>query len=164
MFAIALRLFARPRSRVPGPETAGGDSGSVGNRRRAIALASVIVLAVGVGVFDHDLWSPTEPTVAGIVTGMLRGGDLAVPRIHGLPYLEKPPLYYWAAWLLASLRGRLDAGILRLPSAVFGLGSLLSSRLLREVLGVSIEVDDATLVDTWVELMITAIGPQARLS
>jgi hypothetical protein len=42
--------------------------------------------------------------------------------------------------------------------AAFGLGSLLSSRLLRDVLGIPAPVDDETLVDTWVRLMLAAIG------
>jgi AcrR family transcriptional regulator len=37
--------------------------------------------------------------------------------------------------------------------AVFGLGSLLSSRLLRDVLGIPAQVDDQTLIDTWVDTM-----------
>jgi AcrR family transcriptional regulator len=41
--------------------------------------------------------------------------------------------------------------------AALGLGSLLSSRLLRDVLGVPTQVDDETLVDTWVGLMVLAL-------
>jgi AcrR family transcriptional regulator len=42
--------------------------------------------------------------------------------------------------------------------AAFGLGSLLSSRLLRDVLGIPAQVDDLTLVDTWVQMMVTALA------
>jgi AcrR family transcriptional regulator len=42
--------------------------------------------------------------------------------------------------------------------AAFGLGSLLSSRLLRDVLGVTTPVDDETLVETWVQMMTTAMA------
>lgn len=45
--------------------------------------------------------------------------------------------------------------------AAFGLGSLLSSRLLRDVLGVPSPVDDEALVDTWVGLMILALTDPA---
>lgn len=41
--------------------------------------------------------------------------------------------------------------------ASVGLGSLLSSRLLRDVLGIPVQVDDQTLVSTWVKLMIAAL-------
>jgi AcrR family transcriptional regulator len=44
--------------------------------------------------------------------------------------------------------------------ASFGLGSLLCTRLLRDVLGIPAQVNDETLVDTWVELMVVALtGP-----
>lgn len=42
--------------------------------------------------------------------------------------------------------------------AALGLGSLISSRLLRDVLGISAQVDDETLVDTWVGLMVLALA------
>ncbi len=50
--------------------------------------------------------------------------------------------------------------------AAVGLGSLLSSRLLRDVLGVPTQVNDETLVDTWVGLMalaLTNLGATAPL-
>ncbi len=48
--------------------------------------------------------------------------------------------------------------------AALGLGALLSSRLLRDVLGVPARVHDETLVDTWVELMVVALAGPARAS
>ncbi len=45
--------------------------------------------------------------------------------------------------------------------AAFGLGSLLSSRLLRDVLGVPAPVDDEALVETWVQMMSTAMAARA---
>jgi AcrR family transcriptional regulator len=45
--------------------------------------------------------------------------------------------------------------------AALGLGSLLSSRLLRDVLGIPARVDDETLVDTWVGLMVLALADPA---
>jgi 4-amino-4-deoxy-L-arabinose transferase-like glycosyltransferase len=84
----------------------------------------VVALYLGVGVFDHEVWAPTEPTVAGIVWNMVDGGGLAVPLINGLPYLEKPPLYYWLAWLASRVGGGLGPGALRLPAALLGLLAL----------------------------------------
>jgi AcrR family transcriptional regulator len=45
--------------------------------------------------------------------------------------------------------------------AAFGLGSLLSTRLLRDVLGIPAQVDDKTLVDTWVQMMTTTLASRA---
>lgn len=47
--------------------------------------------------------------------------------------------------------------------AVFGLGSLLSSRLLRDVLGVPVQVDDEALVDAWVQMMVTAMAEPTQI-
>jgi AcrR family transcriptional regulator len=46
--------------------------------------------------------------------------------------------------------------------AAFGLGSLLCTRLLRDVLDIPAQVDDKTLVDTWVQMMLTALAAPAR--
>jgi AcrR family transcriptional regulator len=46
--------------------------------------------------------------------------------------------------------------------AAFGLGALLSSRLLRDVLGVPAQVDDETLVATWVQMMTRALADPGR--
>jgi AcrR family transcriptional regulator len=42
--------------------------------------------------------------------------------------------------------------------AAVGLGSLLSSRLLVDVLDIPAQVDDETLVDTWVQMMTTTLA------
>jgi AcrR family transcriptional regulator len=46
--------------------------------------------------------------------------------------------------------------------AAFGLGSLLSSRLLRDVLGIPTRVEDSALVDTWVAMMSAALADRAH--
>jgi len=47
--------------------------------------------------------------------------------------------------------------------AALGLGSLLSSRLLRDVLGIPAQVEDEQLVDTWVAMMSAALaGPSGE--
>jgi 4-amino-4-deoxy-L-arabinose transferase-like glycosyltransferase len=89
-------------------------------------LAAMLIAAYfAVGVFDHDIWAPTEPAVAGVVWEMCAHDDLAVPRINGLTYLEKPPLYYWTAWACCKAGGRISPGLLRLPAVTFGILCLL---------------------------------------
>lgn len=61
-----------------------------------------------------------------------------------------------------------SAAVLRLPGiglagpacafiVACGLGSLLSLRMLRDVLGVPTLLDDETLVNTWVQMMTTTL-------
>jgi AcrR family transcriptional regulator len=46
--------------------------------------------------------------------------------------------------------------------AACGLGSLLGTRLLRDVLDIPAQVDDQTLVDTWVQMMLAALAEPAH--
>jgi AcrR family transcriptional regulator len=47
--------------------------------------------------------------------------------------------------------------------AAFGLGSLLCTRLLRDVLAIPSQVEDNTLVDTWVQMMAAALAAPPRV-
>jgi AcrR family transcriptional regulator len=65
----------------------------------------------------------------------------------------------FAAWIAEST-GRSGPDEQTTALAALGLGSLLSSRLLRDVLDIPARVDDAVLLDTWVKLMLVALtGP-----
>lgn len=97
---------------------------AVSGKHRILCVALLLGLFLGVGVFDHSIWAPTEPTVAGMVWNMYRHGNLAVPMINDSPYFEKPPLYYWMAWSCCRLAHSLHSGFIRLPSALMGLAIL----------------------------------------
>ena len=86
---------------------------------------AVVVLYLGAGTFDHGIWSPVEPTVAGVTWGMWESGELAVPRINlEHPFLDTPPLYFWMAVASARVLGELSPGAIRLPAVLLGLGCL----------------------------------------
>jgi AcrR family transcriptional regulator len=63
----------------------------------------------------------------------------------------------FAAWIAGSAERAMPAEEAAAIAAV-GLGSLMSSRLLRDVLGLPAPVTDETLVDTWVRMMSTALA------
>ncbi|MBA3807905.1 MAG: TetR/AcrR family transcriptional regulator [Solirubrobacterales bacterium] len=58
----------------------------------------------------------------------------------------------FATWIGELADGQIPSEAAR-AIAVLGLGSLLSSRLLRDVLGAPFPVEDETLLSTWVQLM-----------
>jgi AcrR family transcriptional regulator len=66
----------------------------------------------------------------------------------------------FAAWI-SERSGRPIADDEAAALAFFGLGSLLSSRLLRDVLGIPAQVDDQTLIDTWVQIMAATLADTA---
>ncbi len=63
----------------------------------------------------------------------------------------------FATWIAERAEREIPAEQAQAIAAV-GLGSLLSSRLLPDVLGIPAQVDDETLVDTWVGLMLAALA------
>jgi AcrR family transcriptional regulator len=63
----------------------------------------------------------------------------------------------FAGWI-AERSGPSPAGASPTTLATLGLGSLLSNRLLRDVIGVPSAIDDEELVGAWVQLMLGALG------
>ncbi|SIR59327.1 glycosyltransferase family 39 protein [Pseudacidovorax sp. RU35E] len=45
----------------------------------------------------RPLTAPDEGRYAGVARAMLQSGDWLVPRLDGLPFFHKPPLFYWLA-------------------------------------------------------------------
>lgn len=95
--------------------------------RPLVTLGLVGLAVAAAGIANHELWTPDEPRVSGIGREMWQTGGWAVPRLTGLPFLEKPPLFWWAQVLVFEVFGRTSAALARLPSAVFGLATLFAS-------------------------------------
>ncbi|NOT19060.1 MAG: glycosyltransferase family 39 protein [Sideroxydans sp.] len=55
------------------------------------------------GLVGHDPWKPDEAYSFGLIYHFIQSGDWLVPTLAGEAYLDKPPLYYWTAALLAKL-------------------------------------------------------------
>ena len=95
---------------------------------RVAAAALVLLVAAYTlpGLFGHDPWKPDEPYTLGIVLDMAKTGDAVVPMVGGEPFVEKPPLYYWASWTSTSIFSRFmplhDAA--RMASLFFVVASL----------------------------------------
>src|SRR2546428_2651803 len=78
---------------------------------------------------------PDEGLYATIAHEMLSRGDWVIPHINGLPYLEKPPLYFWLTALTFQLFG-LSEWATRLWSALAALCTvLLTCRIGRRLYG-----------------------------
>lgn len=74
--------------------------------RLSFPLVLVFALAIAYllpGLIGHEPWKQDETYIFGMVYHMLQSGDWVVPQVAGEPFLEKPPLYYWVASLLAYL-------------------------------------------------------------
>jgi 4-amino-4-deoxy-L-arabinose transferase-like glycosyltransferase len=88
-------------------------------------FAIVLLLVVSYLQFFHQLGSlglvgPDEPRYAQVAREMAQSGDYVTPRLHGVPWFEKPILYYWVAATAFKAMGVSELAA-RLPSAVAGL-------------------------------------------
>jgi 4-amino-4-deoxy-L-arabinose transferase-like glycosyltransferase len=104
----ALAAFATPRA-----------------RRLVLAAAAVLVL-LRLGAVD--LWPPDEPRYA-LVAEEMRSWEngwrgLVLLHLHGDPYTQKPPLFYWLAAAAGAPLGRVTETAARLPSALAGIATV----------------------------------------
>ncbi|MGA7461173.1 MAG: glycosyltransferase family 39 protein [Candidatus Korobacteraceae bacterium] len=85
-----------------------------------IAFCSFLFL---LGLQLIGLMGVDEPRYAQVAREMLARHDWVTPVLYGVPWLEKPPLYYWLAMLSYKAAGGVSDTAARLPVAV--LSSLL---------------------------------------
>lgn len=81
----------------------------------AFLLLMALWLAVSIGW--RPLMSPDEGRYAGVAYAMLQSGDWLVPRLNGLPFFHKPPLFYWIGAAAMAVVGP-HPWAARLPSLV----------------------------------------------
>jgi 4-amino-4-deoxy-L-arabinose transferase-like glycosyltransferase len=89
-------------------------------------------------MFSRDLWAPDEPDFAQCVREMRERGSWLLPYLNGLPYSEKPILFYWMMKLSAVIGDHLTGGAgfthgvaawaLRIPSVMGSLVFLFAFR------------------------------------
>lgn len=102
-------------------------AGAVGRSYPFVDLAWLLGLALlvlGAGLGLRDPWPADEPRFALIARDMLAGGPWLIPHIGGVPYPDKPPLFFWTLAVALALTGSLRLAFL-LPSLLAGLGTLV---------------------------------------
>ncbi|MCK6684618.1 MAG: glycosyltransferase family 39 protein [Thermoanaerobaculia bacterium] len=83
----------------------------------AVAAAAAVVYLLAASARDY--WSPDEPDFANAVREMQARGSYLVPLQNGIPYSEKPILFYWAMSVGNAVSGfNLTPVFLRLPSVL----------------------------------------------
>src|SRR5713226_7661556 len=75
-----------------------GQPGQTPARRVILEAAGLVILAIALFLFHlgrYGLWEPDEARYAEIAREMLARGNLLVPHLNYVPYVEKPPLLFW---------------------------------------------------------------------
>ena len=70
---------------------------------KALFLALLCALWVFTGLVGHDPWKPEDAHSFGLVYHILQSRDWLIPTLAGVPYLDKPPLFYMTAAMFAKL-------------------------------------------------------------
>jgi 4-amino-4-deoxy-L-arabinose transferase-like glycosyltransferase len=96
----------------------------VSDRARAAALLALAAALLCLRLGDAPIVRVPERRVEAGAREMLASGDWWVPRMNGVPRLQKPPLYTWAAAASGAAAGGLSRTALRLPSVFAALGLL----------------------------------------
>lgn len=87
-----------------------------------LLLTAAVVIAAGIGL--RDPWPADEPRFALVARDMVDSGRWFFPRVAGVLYPDKPPLYFWLLAAGYALTGSVRASFL-LPSLAAGLGTLV---------------------------------------
>ncbi len=101
--------------------------------RLALAVCALLLFFGGLGAYP--LLEPDEGRYGEIPREMLAQHDFVTPRLNGVLYFEKPPLYYWLNAAALSVLEDPETAC-RLASALFGLAGVgLAWRLGRSMGG-----------------------------
>lgn len=89
--------------------------------KRALPFIGIMAfLLFFYGLQSRDYWAPDEGDFGQVVREL--NGNVLVPHLNGAPYAEKPPLFYYMAYIATKVFPVLrDEGSTRLVSAVFAL-------------------------------------------
>jgi 4-amino-4-deoxy-L-arabinose transferase-like glycosyltransferase len=82
----------------------------------------LLVAALAWGLGGYPLLDPDEGRNGEVAREMMAGGDFVLPLLDGLPYLDKPVLFFAADALSQRLLGASETAA-RLPSLIFALAT-----------------------------------------
>ncbi|MGQ9744548.1 MAG: ArnT family glycosyltransferase [Dissulfurimicrobium sp.] len=100
---------------------------SDGDKKAFYVFLLAISVAMAVNTSHPYLWGPDEPREAELAREALATGNFVTPYLCGLPFLEKPPLYYDLVAAAYKLTGHITPPVARAVSVILGILMLLSA-------------------------------------
>lgn len=73
------------------------------NRGSLPLLFILAVMWIVPGLFGHEPWKPDEGYTIGLIANMVETGDWTVPALTGIPFIEKPPIFFITSVLFHSV-------------------------------------------------------------
>ena len=91
-----------------------------------LTLSIFALAAFGLDLGRPALWDPGEGRYAQTVREMMTSGRWLIPTLNGLPYLDKPPAFFWTVAASFTLFG-MHEWAARLPSALAALVTVVAT-------------------------------------
>ena len=91
---------------------------TLGNRLRALEIGFAVLVIfswLALTAWVRHFTAPDEGRYVGVALEMMRTGDWLVPRLDGMPFFHKPPLFYWLSASAMTVFGSSEWAA-RLPS------------------------------------------------
>ena len=98
-------------------------------------LALLLILFFFSGGSHQALRSPDEGRYLGIARSMLLDHDWIVPRLNGIPFLDKPPLFYWLSAASMAAFGFEEAWMRFTPKVMGIIGCMVVFLVARQAFG-----------------------------
>ena len=93
----------------------------------AMAVFAAVVFLAGLNA--RQMWGADEPRIAGISTEMAVYNNWVQPRLNGEPFLETPPLFFWADALSIKIFGQSNFAA-KFPAALAAVAGVIAVFLL----------------------------------
>jgi 4-amino-4-deoxy-L-arabinose transferase-like glycosyltransferase len=124
---------------------------AAGVRRPLAAIVSVAALSLVLALFYTSrvpLIDRDEGRYAEVAREMVASGDWLVPRLFGVPYLEKPPLFHWLTAASCGSVGMNELGARLVSGVAAAVGVLFTGLFAHRVFGAGAGVAAAIVLAT----------------
>ena len=96
---------------------------TLGRHRWTVATLAIVLVGLSFRINGYPLLEPDEGRNAEIAREMAVSNDYLIPRLNGLPYADKPVLYFAVGAISMEILGASELAA-RLPSLLFTLATL----------------------------------------
>lgn len=110
-----------------------------------LVIAVFVALQTGFSLSNRALWFSDEVRYANAYQNLVEGGHWVVLNLNGLPYPDKPPIFFWLLRIIDTIPGINGIAVFFVGAAVSGFAFVAATRLLAKTLGFSKEVQTATI-------------------